>query len=51
MYIAPAGQIVVFTKQALTRTSGQVYTILIVDSQLTNTPPQVLIVADDQPTT
>jgi len=51
MYIAPAGQIVVFTKQALTLTSGQVYTILIVDSQLTNTPPQVLIVADDQPTT
>jgi hypothetical protein len=50
MYIAPSGQTVVYTKQALTLTSGQVFTVLIIDSQLTNTPPQVLIVADDQPT-
>jgi len=47
MIIAPSGQTTLYSSTPLTLVGGEVRTVLIADSQLTNQPPLVLVVADD----
>ena len=47
MIVAPSGQTTVYSTTALNLVGGEVRTVLITDSQLTNKPPLVLIIADD----
>lgn len=47
MIVAPSGQTTVYSSTALALTGGEVRTVLIADSQLTNQPPLVLVIADD----
>ena len=47
MIVAPSGQTTIYSSTPLSLAGGEVRTVLITDSQLTNKPPLVLVIADD----